>query len=73
MNQKATMTEKIFKKDNSTQACKAYSRHDGGISPDEVGEDISPQHLDELKQGFYQTKVVVTPREVTRIQKDTCQ
>ena len=64
---------KYSKKDNSAQARQAYSRHDGGISPDEVNEDISPDHLDELKQGFYQTKVVVTPREVTQIENDTRQ
>ena len=65
--------KKYSKKDDSTQARQAYSRHDGGISPNEVNKDISPEHLDELKQGFYQTKVVVTPREVTQIEDDTCQ
>lgn len=63
--------KKISKKDNSTQARQAYCRHDGGISPNEVIEDISPEHLDELKQSFYQTKVVVSPRNVSEIEKDT--
>ncbi len=65
--------KKISKKDNSTQARQAYSRHDGGISPDEVNEDISPEHLDELKQGYCQTKVVVTPTEVKTIEINTRQ
>ncbi len=65
--------KKISKKDNLTQTCQAYSRHDGGISPDEVNEDISPEHLDELKQGYYQTKVVVTPTEVKTIEINTRQ
>ena len=64
---------KYSKKDNSAQARQAYSRHDGGISPDEVNEDISPEHLEELKQGFYETKVVVSPEDVTRIENDTRQ
>ena len=64
---------KYSKKDDSSQARLAYSRHDGGISPDELNEDISPEHLDELKQGFYQTKQVATPREVTQIENDTRQ
>ena len=38
-----------------------------------MNKDISPEHLDELKQGFYQTKVVVIPREVTQIENDTHQ
>ena len=26
-------------------ARKAYNRHDGGVSPDDVDDDLSPQHL----------------------------
>ena len=65
--------KKYSKKDDSTQARQAYSRHDGGILPNKVNNDISPEHIDELKQGFYQTKVVVTPREVTQIEDVTRQ
>ncbi len=36
--------KKYSKKDDSIQARQAYSRHDGGISPDEINEDISPEH-----------------------------
>ena len=35
--------------DDTTEAQKSSSRHDGGIEPDEVSEDVSPEHLDDLK------------------------
>ena len=41
----------------STAARKVYSRCDGVPLPD----DISLEHLEELKTGFYETKVVATP------------
>ena len=63
--------------DDTAEARKSYSRHDGGIEPDEVSEDLSPEHLDDLKQRFYQTKVVVNQEQtcqievLTRSQRDT--
>ena len=67
MNKKSTQRKMtLFKLDS-------YRRHDGGLSPNEVNKDISLEHLDELKQGFCQTKVVVVPREVTQIENDTHQ
>ena len=51
--------------DNSATARRAYCRHDDGISPEEVIDDVSPEHLEELKSTFFQTKVVVT-RETAR-------
>ena len=62
---------KYSKCNDSTQARKAYSRHDGGISPDDVHEDISSDHLESLKKGFYETKVVITPDKVTEIEEQT--
>ncbi len=64
---------KYTKIDNSIAARKAYTRHDEGVSPDEVTEDISPQRLEELKTSFYQTKVVVTCEEAQTIEKKTRQ
>ena len=55
----------------STEARKAYSRHDSGTLPDEVDDDISPEHLEELKKSFYRTKVLVTPEEAIEIEQET--
>ncbi len=49
----------------------AYSRHDNGISPDEVIADISPDSLDQLKSSFYESKVVVTRDEARTIEAET--
>lgn len=57
--------------DDTVTARKAYSRHDGGVLPDESDNDVSPDHLDRLKTGFYETKVVVTPEEVKAIERQT--
>ena len=67
---------KYMRVDDSADARKSYSRHDGGVEPDEVS-DVSQEHLDSLKQRFYQTKVVVNQEqayqveELTRSQGDT--
>ena len=63
--------KKYSRNDKSAQARKAYSRHDGGLSPDEIDEDISLEHLEELKTGFYQTKVVITSEEAKQIELQT--
>lgn len=55
----------------TSEARKAYTRHDGGISPDDIDDDISPGHLEELKQSFYGTKVVITPEEGNQIEQQT--
>ena len=62
---------KYARQDNSAAARKAYSRHDGGIAPDEVIEDISLESLEELKSSFYRTKVVVTREEAQKIEEQT--
>ena len=54
----------------SSEARKAYSRHDDGLLP-EIDDDISPEHLKELKKSFCETKVIVTPEEAIKIQQDT--
>ena len=48
------------KEDESTSARLAYSRHDDGVLPEESVGDVPPDHLEQLKSGFYQTKVIVT-------------
>ena len=57
--------------DNSTAARKAYSRHDEGILPEEIIDDISPEELEELKITFYQTKVVLTKEVASEIEEQT--
>ena len=55
----------------SSWARKAYSRHDDGLFLEEIDDYISPEHLEELKKSFYETKVIVTPEETIKIQQDT--
>ncbi len=62
---------KYSRTDESSEARKAYSRHDGGLLPDEVDDDNSPEHLEKLKKS-YETKVVVTPQEILEIERNTC-
>ena len=38
---------------NSATARRAYNRHDDGISPEEVMDDVSPEHLEELKSTIF--------------------
>lgn len=62
---------KYSKKDDSIQARKAYSRHDGNTVPDEITEDVLPEILEELKQSYYDTKVRVTKEEAVTVALDT--
>ena len=55
--------------DCSTLGC--VSRHDNGITPEEVIDDIPPEHLEQLKTSFYSTKVFVTKDEAMEIEKQT--
>ena len=41
---------KYTKIDNSIAARKAYTRHDEGVSPDEITEDISSQRVENKRQ-----------------------
>lgn len=40
-------------------ARKSYSRHDDGIVPDDVADDVSPEFLDESKITFYKMVVII--------------
>ena len=62
---------KYSRTDNSVAARTAYSRHDGDITPSEVTDDVSPQHLQELKDSFYSTKVRLTTEEAGKLQEET--
>ena len=57
--------------DTSVKARRSYSRHDGGIEPDDVSEDISPEHLKQLCEGFYKTHVVVSKEQASKIEEST--
>ena len=57
--------------DNSVAAKKAYSRHDGDITPDDVVDDVSEEHLCELKESYYNNKVVVSKQEMEHIEQNT--
>lgn len=61
---------KYSKTDNSSAACKAYSRHEG-IQPDDVCDDVSLEHLQQLKDGFYKTKVTLTRDEARNLEIQT--
>lgn len=62
---------KYSRTDNSVEARKAYSRHDGELEPDDVTDDISPEILDEMKNNFYNTKVVVNRDKAMEIEAGT--
>lgn len=53
--------------DDTLAARRAYSRHDDGVLPDEMDDDISPDLLEQLKQGYYSTKVVITSEEARKL------
>ena len=57
--------------EDTIQARKSYSRHDGAIEPDDICEDISPDHMQELGQKFYHTNVVVTQDQASQIEGST--
>ena len=74
---KRKVTEKVKSKRRKSKytlfpdtpaARRAYSQHDGGITPDEVTEDISKESLDKLMSRFYETKVVITSEEAKDIE-----
>ncbi len=61
---------KYLRIDDSAAVCSAYNRHDGGISPEQVDDDIPSDVLESLKKSFYNTQVTVT-QEVRDIEKVT--
>ena len=55
--------------DDTQAARRAYNRHDNSLSPDEIDDDIPPDHLEQLKTSFYSTKVMVCAQESNRIER----
>ena len=64
---------KYTKIDNTVAARKAYTRHDDGVIPDEVTDDIPPDYLEEMKTSYYNTKVCVSAEEAVKIEQSTRQ
>lgn len=62
---------KYSRTSETKEARKAYNRHDSGLSPDEVEDDILPEHLEELKRSFYQAKIVITIEDAKHIEQHT--
>ncbi len=62
---------KYNKSQDSTAARKAYSRHDGGIAPDDIAEDISVESLEQLKSSFYQARVIVSHEQAIEVESRT--
>ena len=62
---------KYSRTDNSLAARKAYSRHDGDYTPDNVSDDVSPQFLDNSKEAFYNTNVVITKKDADDLEMKT--
>lgn len=62
---------KYAKKNDTAAARSAYSRHDDGIQPEQITENISSESLHELKSTFYRTRVTVTQEEARKIEEET--
>ena len=56
--------------DDTAAARSSYSRYDDGITPEEVTDDITPEHLEQLRT-VYGTKVIVTGDEANAIEIGT--
>jgi len=60
---KNTEAAKEKRRKSTPAASSAYSKHDGGTTPEEVSDDIPTEQLEQLKRGFYRMKVVITEQE----------
>ena len=76
---KSTDTEKMNRRkrkyaktsDDSVAARQTYSRHDNGEQPQDVSDDVPPDHLQRLKMNYYQAHVVVDQRKRNDIEQST--
>ena len=57
--------------DETTKARKAYARHDGGIGPKDIIDDISADQLKDMTQPYYRGNVVVSADEARAIEINT--
>lgn len=62
---------KYSRVNNSVAARKAYNRHDNGVEPDDVTDDVSPELFDEMKQSYFEINVAVSKEEVVLIEAHT--
>ena len=62
---------KYMRTDDTPAARRAYSRHDNGITPDEVTDDIPSDLLQQLTDSFYRTKVAITDEKAKEIEQKT--
>ena len=68
---KESRRRKYERSEDTAQARRSYSRHDGGIEPEDVCEDLSLNNLKELVQRFYQTNVVLDNDKACLIEQKT--
>ena len=52
-------------------AGRAYSRHDGEVTPLEIDDHLSSEHISELKACYYSSKVAMFAEEIAEIEMDT--
>ena len=71
MAKESRRQSKYSKSDDSVAAQKAYSRHDNAIQPTDITDDVSSEHLEELKRSFYTTQIAVTKEQVGAIEQET--
>ena len=62
---------KYMQIDDSDAARRAYSRHDDGILPNEVTDDIPQEHLKHLMDTYYNSKVAITEEKAKLIERQT--
>jgi len=62
---------KYLRLDDTAGARSAYNRYDGGISPEQVDDDIPIGELQRLTTSFYETKVVISEEGRKEIERST--
>ena len=76
---KSTDTEKANRRkrkyaktsDDSLAARQAYSRHNNGEQPQDISDDVPPDHLQRLKMDYCEAHVVVDQRKRNEIEQST--
>ena len=54
--------------DNSLSARRAYSRHNEGELPQDVSDDVPPEHLEKMKNDYYETHIAVDRQKMDEIE-----
>ena len=55
----------------TTKARKAYARHDGGVGPNDIMDDLSSDQLQHMTNLFYRSNVVVSAEEARAVEIKT--